>query len=170
MANLIGNKSALKLKTPELRKEAFRQYCEHIAGGWQKKSWYFVHPDITCCWATIEKTILDFSEEFDLEHIAVAQAKSMKFWETILYDAAKGAAKDCSPASLQMIFRNKFGWDKNSAHDEDTNTTVAVQHNQHQILQQMAEMQETAKSTAITIEVQGTPSRNEDTEETTHLP
>ena len=165
MFNNPENKYALKLNTPELRQEAFKQYCAHIAAGWQKKSWFFDHPTITCSWATIEKTILDYAEEFDLEQMVIADGRSMKHWESILYDAAKGVNKDANTAALQMIFRNKFGWDKHNGRDEDTRSTVAIQHNQQQILMQMNEMQESAKAPII-IEVQETPSDSEGTQDT----
>jgi predicted glycoside hydrolase/deacetylase ChbG (UPF0249 family) len=168
MLDNVRNKYALKLKTPELRQEAYRQYCDHIAAGYEKKSWYFDHPTITCTWNTIEKTLRDYAEEFDLELKEVAEAKGLRVWENVLYASARGENKSANPLSIKMIFANKWGWNDLRSQRPD-NDIISVQHNQEAILIQMNHLQEAAKET-ITIEVQGTLSDNEDTPGVAPLP
>lgn len=130
-----GNQYAKKLDTPELRQEAYKQYCDHIAKGYQKKSWYFEHPDITLTWQTMENYLRDDPKEFNSEQKQIAECKSMKHWEAILYASAKGENKDANTASLQMIMRNKFGWDRVDKREDDS--TGSAQFNQERLLEQI---------------------------------
>ncbi len=57
MAALPGNQYNKKLKTPELKAEAYRQYCAHIAEGYSKENFWFEHPDLTITWETVETYI-----------------------------------------------------------------------------------------------------------------
>ena len=153
MAAEIGNKFALKLNTPELRAEAYKQYCAHIAAGYEKKSWYFVHPTITCSWATMEKTIRDYSEEFDLEAKDVAHCKGLRHWEEILYASAKGLNRNCNPLSIKFAFQAKYRWGIIGAIQDSEDTDVLdIQHNQQSILKQLESMQSAGK--VITIEAE----------------
>lgn len=107
----IGNKNGLKLKDAELRQQAFRQYCDHLANGKSKRSWYFEHPEHSCTWETIEKYLED-EVEFDPLHKKIAESKGYAKWEQVVEDSAIGINKDANTASLQMLMRNKFNWDK----------------------------------------------------------
>lgn len=109
-----GNKNGLKLKDPSIRQLAYAQYCEHLAKGKSKKSWYFEHPEFRCTWETIEK-YLDDDIEFDPLHKKIAEAKGFAYWEGIVEDSATGKNKDANTASIQMLMRNKYAWDKPSA-------------------------------------------------------
>ena len=106
-----GNKHGLKLKSPEIRQLAYKQYCEHLAKGKTKRSWRFRHPEHSCTWETMEKYIKD-ETEFDPIHKEEALADGLYLWEEVVEESAKGINKDANTASLQMIMRNKFGWDK----------------------------------------------------------
>lgn len=114
-----GNQHAKKLTTPELRDLAYKQYCDHLARGKSKKSWCFEHPNLTLTWNTMEKYLEDTSE-FDPLKKEVAQIKGYYKWESIAEDSASGANKDANTASLQMVMRNKFGWDKENSVQKDT--------------------------------------------------
>ena len=46
----IGNKNGIKLKDPDIRRIAYQSYCDHLAKGKSKRSWYFEHPELTCTW------------------------------------------------------------------------------------------------------------------------
>jgi len=109
-----GNKNGLKLKDPSIRQLAYAQYCEHLAKGKSKKSWYFEHPEFRCTWETIEK-YLDDDIEFDPLHKKIAEAKGFAYWEGVVEDSATGKNKDANTASIQMLMRNKYAWDKPSA-------------------------------------------------------
>lgn len=114
-----GNKHAQKLKTPELKKAAFDQYCEHLAKGKSKRSWCFVHPDLTLTWETMEKYIAN-DPEFDPQKKKVAQIQGFYLWENIVEESAKGKQKDSNVPCLQMVMRNKFGWDKDTNQQKET--------------------------------------------------
>lgn len=115
-----GKKNAQKLKTPELKKMAYEQYCAHIAKGKTKKSWYFEHPDLMMTWQTMEKYILDDSFFNPLQK-EIAWSKGYQLWEQVVEDSARGENKDANTASLQMLMRNKYGWDKENSVQKDTN-------------------------------------------------
>lgn len=106
-----GNKYGLKLKDRAIRQDAYKQYCAHLANGKSKKSWCFEHPKFSCTWETMEKYLCD-EAEFDPLHKKIAESKGYKRWEQIVEDGATGENPDVNPACLQMVMRNKFGWDK----------------------------------------------------------
>lgn len=107
-----GNKNAIKLKTPELKKQAYESYCAHIASGESKEAWVFEHPEITLTWNTMEKYIASDPIEFDPIHKIVAEAKSYLHWTMLGKKMMIGQIEKCQPAIFQMFMRNKFGWDK----------------------------------------------------------
>jgi hypothetical protein len=106
-----GNKYGLKLKDPQIRQLAYEQYCEHLAKGKSKKSWYFEHPEFSCTWQTMEEYINNQAEFNPLQR-QIADSKGYARWEQVVEDSAVGVNKDANTASLQMLMRNKFGWDK----------------------------------------------------------
>ncbi len=112
-----GNQHAKKLTTPELKAEAYRQYCEHLAKGKSKRSWYFDHPLITLTWETMEKYMKD-EVEFDPLKKKIAMCKGFGIWEEVVELSANGRNTKANTASLQMLMRNKFGWDRNGANPE----------------------------------------------------
>lgn len=120
----LGTKNALKLKTPDLRLEAYRQYCEHIASGYPKECWDFDHPDISLTWETMEKYIREDPVIFDPIKKKKAESRSYKHWFSVLADSAKGINEKASTASLQMIMRNKFKWDKQDKVENVAETDV----------------------------------------------
>jgi len=120
MAAAPGNKNGTKIKDPDIRQEAYRQYCEHLAKGKSKRSWCFEHPELTCTWETFEK-YLENEIEFDPIKMKVALVRGFNKWEQIAEEGASGDNEKVNTACLQMVMRNKFGWDKPQA-----NTTVVI--------------------------------------------
>ena len=118
-----GNDYNKKLSGPELRKEAYDQYCAHIASGKSKRSWVFKHPELTLPWETMEKYIKN-ENDFDPTQKKIAEAEGFGSWEEIVSKSAKGTNTKANVASLQMVMRNKFGWDK----DESRGPSI-VNHN-----------------------------------------
>lgn len=110
-----GLKNAEGLKTPELKQEAYDQYCAHLADGKSKKSWYFDHPKMKLTYITMEKYILEDASFLDPLHKEIAWCKGYQKWEEIVTGSAIGSNKDANTASLQMVMRNKFGWDKENS-------------------------------------------------------
>lgn len=107
-----GNQFGVKLKDPELRQMAYMSYCDWIAEGKSQASFAFKHGEHKCVSKTIESYIKKYPDEFLPIHKEYAIAKGMQKWEKIVEDSACGLNKEANTASLQMLMRNKFGWDK----------------------------------------------------------
>ena len=108
----LGNTNNKKLKTPEIKEEAYRQYCDWIAQGKGKEGWTFQHPEISLTSKTMEKYIRESPIDFPPIHKEMAEAKSYEVWENIGKTLMLGQVKGAQPAIFQMFMRNKFGWDK----------------------------------------------------------
>lgn len=106
-----GNKNALKPLTPEQRQKAYHSFCDHIGEGYSMAAWYFEDEDVKISHRTMLNYMKD-EVEFPPIHKEIAEAKSLKHWEKIVYDSARGINKEANTASLQMVMRNKFSWDK----------------------------------------------------------
>lgn len=109
-----GNQHCLKLKTPEIKAKVYKSYCDHLAKGNSKRSWWFKDDEsgITLTSETLEKYLKN-PDDFDPIQIKVAMAQGYYYWEQVCGDSAIGVNEKANTASLQMIMRNKFGWDKN---------------------------------------------------------
>lgn len=107
-----GNKNAVKLKTPELMADAYKQYCDHIAAGGFKQTWVFEHPQLSLSTQTMEKYIKENPIEFNSIHKEIAESKCYMHWIAKGIEMMLGAVAKCQPAIYQMFMRNMFGWDK----------------------------------------------------------
>lgn len=107
-----GNKWAVKLKEPAVRQKAFQEMCDWVANGKSYKSFVFYHGDIKMTGEGIEEMSRRHPEEFDSQEKEVAHALAYQYWERILEDTATGRNPHGNTATLQMVFRNKFGWDR----------------------------------------------------------
>lgn len=107
-----GNKNGVKLKDPDVRQEAYRQYCQHIASGESKEAFVFQHPNLTCTHKTMEKYIHENPIEFPPIHKEVAESLSFLHWTGLGKQMMLGQIEKCQPAIFQMFMRNKFSWDK----------------------------------------------------------
>lgn len=123
----FGNQNNKKLDTPELRAKAYAQYCAHIASGKSKRSWCFEHPNLTLTWETMEKYIKSDNIEFDPDTKKIAESKGFAVWEGTLEGCAKGHNKEANVAALQMIMRNKFGWDRRDTSSEEDQSGSLIQ-------------------------------------------
>jgi hypothetical protein len=56
--------------------------------------------------------LLKNEDEFPAEQIQIAKSKGYAHWEKVVEDSADGSNQKASTASLQMLMRNKYGWDK----------------------------------------------------------
>src|SRR5580693_8700090 len=96
----IGNKNGTKLKEEELRQEAYRQYCEHIASGIPKEAWFFEHPYDelkSLTHKTMEKYIKENPLEFPPIKKEQAESKSYNTWFKEGQKLMKGEYKNGSP-------------------------------------------------------------------------
>ena len=109
-----GNKKALKLKDSEVRQEAYRQYCAHIASGYPKQAFFFSHPKFSVCWKTMDRYIDENPAEFPTFLLDEAKSARFKHWLDEDGSIMRGGYKGGSPVVWQTIMRNIFradGWD-----------------------------------------------------------
>lgn len=111
MAAPKGNNFGLALKDPEMRQRAYQSFCDHLAKGKAIKSWFFIEGNCACSWLTMQEYMKN-TEEFNPLQMQIAQAHGYQYWEGVVQASAEGKNKDANTASLQMLMRNKFGWDK----------------------------------------------------------
>jgi hypothetical protein len=121
-----GNKNGVKLKDPDVRQEAYRQYCAHIASGESKESFVFEHAELTCTHQTMEKYIAANPIEFLPIHKQVAESLSFLHWTGLGKQMMLGQIEKCQPAIFQMFMRNKFGWDKEEKSDSSVSYAEKV--------------------------------------------
>ena len=131
-----GHQTAKKLTTDDLKLDAYAQYCAHIASGQPKKAWCFRHPTLSLTWETMEKYIKNEPNLFDPLHKRMAEADGLKLWFSYLADSARGKNKDANVASMQIILRNMFMWDRPD-HNNNEGDMFAAQFNQERLLEQL---------------------------------
>lgn len=142
-----GNELAKKLVSDEMKREAYKQYCEHIAKGYPRKAWRFRHPDVSITWNTIEKYIKEEPEVFDPIKKEVAAADSLQYWFSYLADSAKGENQKANVASLQIILRNMHAWDAKDPQQQHSDNNFAQA--QEIVLKQLTELQNKSKSPSV---------------------
>lgn len=120
----LGKKNARKLKTPDLMEKVYNHYCQHLAAGKVKKSWYYDEDGLLLTWETMEKYIANEPHNFDPRKKEAAFAKGMQYWESIVSKKAEGSQKDADTATLQMIMRNKYGWDKETNKEKSSTDSL----------------------------------------------
>lgn len=118
MAAHDGNKYAAVFDNDEALKEAYESYCAHLAKGKHKKSWCYEKKGYACTWFTMEKYISE-SKVLDPIQKEMAISKGLHIWEGICEESAVGKNKKANTASLQMVMRNKFGWDKENKKEDE---------------------------------------------------
>lgn len=122
----LGNKSGCALKDPKVRQKAFESFCAHRAKGKAIKSWWYEDEEgYSCIWETMLKYIKDNPTEFDPIKLKLAESKGYEHWEEVAELSAKGKNK-ANTASLQMVMRNKFGWDKEEAQIKKSTYIIQV--------------------------------------------
>ena len=141
----IGNQYALKLCTPELRKFAYKSYCDHLAKGKSKKSWNLKTP-VKLTWESMEKYIRENEDDFDPIEKKLAESDGYGHWEQVVEDSAKGTNKDANTATLQMLMRNKYGWDKQDNRHNDESS--ATEQEYQKLMEQLNRYQQAVQSSA----------------------
>lgn len=109
--NNKNNNKFEKLKKLGLIEEAYESYCRHLETGKVRDSWYFDHPDLKLTAETLEKHMKENPIDFPAIKKQIAHAKGYAHWEDLVEQHAQGKNKCITPA-IQMVMRNKFGWDK----------------------------------------------------------
>lgn len=121
MAAHFGNKTGLAIKDPKIRQLAFQSLCHHLASGKSIRSWWYDDENCACHWQTMLSYIKNNPDEFDTLKKDIAETKGFHYWESVVADSATGKNKDANTASLQMLMRNKYGWDKKESSEDDHN-------------------------------------------------
>lgn len=109
-----GNQNAVALKTDDLKLEAFKQYCQHLAAGKCKDGWRFRHPqekNFKCTWRTMERYIKENPIVLEPIEKEIAECDAFAIWEETGMKMMRGEVKP-EPAFFQIFMRNKFGWDR----------------------------------------------------------
>jgi hypothetical protein len=110
-----GNKLAVKLKDPDVRQEAYDQYCTHIASGLPKQAFFFDHPTHSVSWETMDRYIAENPSEFPAIKMEQAKSARYKYWLSHGSMLMRGKYKGGSPTVWTVIMRNIFkdiGWDR----------------------------------------------------------
>lgn len=139
MAFQEGHTTNVKLHTPELKQEAFKQYCNHIARGRPKKAWRLKKLGFTLTWETMEKYIKEDPDTFDPSQKKEAEADSLERWFTVLEDIATGDNQKGNVAATQVIMRNMHKWDAKDQFSEE-NDGNALQA-QEKLMGQLTQLQ-----------------------------
>lgn len=128
-----GNDHAEKLKTDELKREVYKDYCDHIAKGYPQQSWYYDKDGLMLTANSMENYFKRYPElckpgaVFDPVHKEVARSKNYQGWFDVSAGSAKGTNEKANTASLQMIMRNVHGWDKNKDEKKESSFETDVQ-------------------------------------------
>jgi hypothetical protein len=146
MAFKLYNRSAVKLDTDELLIEAYKDYCKHLALGLDKRSWAFWKDGKPLCiFATMDKYIEERQDVLDPIHYDSAILVGYKEWEMVVAGSAKGVNQRANPASLQMIMRNKYGWDARVGENLDEDKGIDLKTYAQALAAQREQLQEQAK-------------------------
>jgi hypothetical protein len=127
MAAPKGNQYGLALSDPEIRQKAYKSFCDHLAKGRAIESWFYEDEENSCCWLTMLR-YMENEDEFKPIQKIIAKAKGYQYWENVVAESAIGVNEKANTASLQMIMRNKYGWDKRED-DKNQNQKVVFEVN-----------------------------------------
>jgi len=120
----LGNKNNVALPTLELKLKAYKTFCDHLAKGSVKQSWYYDDGKYMCSYQTLMSYIKESPVDFPAIQKEVAYSKGFQQWESVLSGSGTGENKNASTASLQMIMRNKYGWDKAEKEKKSSGNTA----------------------------------------------
>lgn len=107
-----NNNKFVKMKKLGLIEEAYKSYCDHQAKGYMRETWCFRKDDFSITWETMETHIKENPSNFPPIQKKIAFIEGYHVWEKVVDSSASGANAKANTASLQMLMRNKFGWDK----------------------------------------------------------
>lgn len=114
-----GHQNQICLKDPEVRQKAFLSFLDHLSKGKSIQAWYYDEDNNLCCGETMQSYIQKNPHEFDPYKVKIAIAKGRNKWESVVEASAEGTNEKANTASLQMVMRNKYGWD---AKDREENS------------------------------------------------
>lgn len=112
MAAAEGNQYGIKLKDPEIKKKVYDHYCAHISKGKDKTRWYYEDEKVSLTYESLTHYFEREPEAFAAIKRKISDNKGFQLWEEYCEKTATGELKDTSIPALQMVMRNKYGWDK----------------------------------------------------------
>ena len=124
-----GNQYARKLTDEESKKEAYRQYLQHLENGDPKESFCYDDPDdpeFFITWQTLEKYIKEDPGVFKPIKMERSMSKRYQYWMNEGKTLMKGGYPGGSPVVWQTMMRNMFknmGWDQKELNQSDNNQT-----------------------------------------------
>jgi len=98
------------LKNKEIKEKVYKDYCDHLAKGKMARSWCYNKDGIQLTYESMERYIRE-DEDLDPAKKKLAVIEGLKIWEGHCEDGAL-CHREVNTACLQMVMRNKFGWDK----------------------------------------------------------
>lgn len=110
-----GNQNNKKLKTEDLRTEAYKAYCDHIASGMPKQCFVFRKGQLSVLWKTLDAYMRDYPSEFPASHMEDAIADGYKVWVKRglnMMSSKKSDDTKHEPAIYQIMMRNIHRWDR----------------------------------------------------------
>lgn len=97
---------------------AFKSFCNHVANGKVIQSWSYENGEFMCCYKTMQKYMQENTKDFPTIKFNAALAAGYRKWENVCDDSAEGSNRKANVASLNMLMRNKYGWDKREDKDQ----------------------------------------------------
>lgn len=122
-----GNKNKTVLTTPELKKEAFKQYCDHLAAGFPKRTWTFKHPTLSLGMRSMENYIKNYPIDFPISQVEIALAKGENKWIEMGMNMMLGKIEGkVQPAIFQIMMRNIYKWDREDLQHKTVKTEAEL--------------------------------------------
>lgn len=107
------------LKSPEVRKKVFKSFCEWMSEGKMKKSFYYDDGVTKISWQAMKRYIKLYPHDMPAVDLEIAIAQGVGYWEEEVGKAALGQNRKANFSCLQMILRNKCGWDRSDRNPDD---------------------------------------------------
>lgn len=101
------------------QKQMFDSYLEHLARGKSARSFTFRGKHLTGMYQAAEALPKHFPERFKKIDIEIAKTLGFSKWEQVVADSAVGDNTRANTASLQMLMRNRYDWDRQGALNTD---------------------------------------------------
>jgi hypothetical protein len=101
------------------QQQMFNSYLEHLARGKSARSFTFRGKHLTGMYQAAESLPKNFPERFKKVDIEIAKTLGFSKWEQVVADSAVGDNTRANTATLQMLMRNRYDWDRQGALNTD---------------------------------------------------
>jgi hypothetical protein len=107
-----NTKLAINTTIEDEYQQLFDSYITHLGKGKSVRSFVYRGYHLAGTWQLAEAIIKKFPDRFPKAHIDMAKAIGFGTWEEIVEQSAKGENTKANTATLQMLMRNRYDWDK----------------------------------------------------------